>query len=176
VGSSNLFHIANNGNFYSNSFDFGYTHTGLNAATANFYGWSASSGAANAPDTTLCRQGAGVVEIGSGASCGTGGTLEAVGTISAGTKFTASGCSNTTTVGGATAGQFASGTTGACTVVITINGATGLTAPNGWSCFAADITAGHLVDFTQTATSTTTCTVSATTTSGDTVVWHAIGY
>ncbi len=46
------------------------------------------------------------------------------GIISGGTKFTASGCSNSTTVGGATAGTFASGTTGACTVTITMNGAT----------------------------------------------------
>lgn len=104
------------------------------------------------------------------------GLSSVTGIASGGTKFTISGCSAGTTVGGATAGQFASGTSGACPVVITMNGATGLTAPNGWSCFAADITAGHLVDFTQTASSQTTCTVSATTTSGDTVVFHAIAY
>lgn len=103
-------------------------------------------------------------------------SLSVNGIKSTGTKFTLTGCTAGTTVGGATAGQFASGTTGVCTVVLTMNGATGLIAANGWSCFAADITAGHLVDFTQTATSSTTCTISATTTSGDTVVWHAIGY
>lgn len=92
------------------------------------------------------------------------------------TKFTITGCSAGTTVGGATAGQFASGTTGTCTVVITMNGATGLTAPNGWACSASDITAGHLAVFTQSASTPTTCTISATTTSGDTVVFHAMGY
>lgn len=97
------------------------------------------------------------------------------GVFSNGTKFTISGCSAGTTVGGATAGQFASGTTGACTVVITMNGATGLTAPNGWSCAAANLTTPANI-FQQAATSTTTCTVTGTTVSGDTIIFHAIGY
>jgi len=89
---------------------------------------------------------------------------------SVGTKFTASGCSNTATVGGATAGEYASGTTGTCTVLLTLP-----TAPNGWSCVGADITT-PADTVTQTTRSTTSCTLSGTTTSGDTIVWHAFGY
>jgi len=95
---------------------------------------------------------------------------------STGTKFTISGCSAGTTVGGASAGQFASGTTGTCTVVITMNGATGLTATNGWACHAVDISAAAPILLPQTATSTTTCTISGTTTSGDTIVFMAMAY
>lgn len=89
--------------------------------------------------------------------------------LSGGTKFTASGCSNSATVGGAIAGQFASGTTGTCTVTITLP-----TAPNGWACRANDITTPAAMN--QTAKATTSCTISGTTTSGDTVVFLAMGY
>ena len=97
------------------------------------------------------------------------------GFISNGTKFTLTGCSAGTTVGGATSGQFASGTTGTCTVVITMNGATGMTAPNGWSCWANDITTpADLIN--QTASSTTTATLSGTTVSGDTINFGCMAY
>ena len=99
----------------------------------------------------------------------------APGMTSTGTKFTISGCSAGTTVGGATAGQFASGTTGACTVVITMGGATGYTAPNGWACRANDLTtSANLIS--QSATSTTTCTVTGTTVSGDLITFSATAY
>lgn len=89
---------------------------------------------------------------------------------SQGTKFTASGCSNSSTVGGAVAGQFASGTTGTCTVVITLPA-----SPNGWACSASDIsTPANLIS--QSATSTTSCTITGSTTSGDTIVFKAMGY
>lgn len=97
------------------------------------------------------------------------------GLISGGTKFTISGCSAGTTVGGATAGKFASGTTGACTIVITMNGATGMTAPNGWACNASDqTTPANLIS--QSASTTTTATVTGTTVSGDTISFHCMGY
>lgn len=70
------------------------------------------------------------------------------------TKFTASGCSNGTTVGGATAGKFTLGAN-TCTVVITMNGATGLTAPNGWTCNASDQTSGLIAIETSSSTQTT---------------------
>lgn len=89
-----------------------------------------------------------------------------------GTKFTASGCSNTTTVGGATAGSFASGTTGACTVTITMGDS--VAAANGWACGVSNQTTANLVR--QTASTTTTATVSGTTTSGDVIVFNCIGY
>jgi hypothetical protein len=91
------------------------------------------------------------------------------------TKFTISGCSAGSTLGGATAGSFASGTTGTCTVVITLNGATGITAPNGWSCDVHNLT--NPINLPgQTATSTTTATVSGTTTSGDVLQFKCVGY
>ena len=56
------------------------------------------------------------------------------------TKFTATGCTSiTTTVGNGTAGKFIIGAN-SCTVVITMNGATGMTAASGWSCTANDET------------------------------------
>lgn len=94
--------------------------------------------------------------------------------ISGGTTFTVSGCSATSPVGGSAAGTFASGTTGACTAVVTINGATGATAPNGWSCWSNDETTGNL--FRQTASSTTTATFSGTTVSGDAITFGCMGY
>lgn len=97
------------------------------------------------------------------------------GVISNGTKFTISGCSAGTTVGGATAGTFASGTSGACTVVITPNGATGITAPNGWTCAAEDLTTpANLIS--QSASSATTCTVTGTTVTGDTISFLAMAF
>ena len=87
-------------------------------------------------------------------------TLPLAGTVT----FTASGCTNSTLVGGATAGSYHSGTTGTCTVVVT----TGLTAPNGWACFASDLTT-TADTIKQTATSQTTATLAGTTASGDVI-------
>lgn len=100
------------------------------------------------------------------------GAVTTPGLISGGTKFTITGCSAGTTVGGSSAGTFLSGTTGACSVVITLNGATGLTAPNGWSCSANDLTTpANLIS--QSASTATTCTVTGTTISGDKIAFQA---
>lgn len=96
------------------------------------------------------------------------------GEISGGTTFTVSGCSATSPVGGATAGQFTSGTTGVCTATVTINGATGMTAPNGWSCWANDETTGNL--FRQTGSNTATATFSGTTVTSDVITFGCMGY
>ena len=102
-----------------------------------------------------------------------------MGVISEATKFTISGCSAGTTVGGAAVGSFKSGTSGTCTVTITIDGATGLfseqTPPNGWYCFATDVTTAA-DSMKMTTNSTTQCTLSGTTVSGDVIVWGAMGY
>lgn len=95
--------------------------------------------------------------------------------VGQGTKFTASGCSNSNTVGGATGGSFSSGTTGTCTVTITMNGATGLSSTNGWVCTAQDITT-PADTIKQSASSTAGCTITGTTASGDTIVFSAVGY
>ncbi len=175
---NNQFKIANGTSAFRNLYiDVGYTAAHASIKNAMAWAWSSTSSSNGTIDTTLCRQNPGVVEIGSSTGCAASGTLEATGIISTGTPVTISGCATISAiVGGATAGSFSTTTTGTCTAAITINGATGLTAPHGWACFASDITAAHLVDFTQTATSATGCTVAGATTSGDTIVFHAQGY
>ena len=81
-------------------------------------------------------------------------------------------CSTTgTQKGGSWAGQFScTGSTGASTVTIT----PGTTAPNGWVCSARDQTGE--VTLTQTANSSTSCTLSGTITTNDILVFLAIAY
>ena len=90
--------------------------------------------------------------------------------ISAGTKFVATGCSNTTTVGGQVAGSYNSGTTGICTVVLTLP-----TTTNGYSCQASDTTTAADVQ-TMTASTTTSATISGTTVTGDVIKFFCMGY
>jgi hypothetical protein len=79
-----------------------------------------------------------------------------------------SGCGTVSSLkGGATAGSFSS-TQSSCVPIIALP-----TAPNGWVCYAVDITSGHAVVATQTGSSTASCTVSLTITSGDTVQFVA---
>lgn len=81
-----------------------------------------------------------------------------------GTKFTASGCTNGTTLGGSSAGKMTLGAN-TCTVTITMGGATVLTANTGWSCHANDETtaAGNTgLYFSANTTTTATLTVPAT--------------
>lgn len=91
--------------------------------------------------------------------------------ISNSTTFTvASGCGSVGSVtGGGTTGSFTAGQS-SCIPVINLP-----TATNGWFCEAHDIT--HPSDaFLQTAKTTTSCTLSATVTSGDLIVFNAVGY
>lgn len=100
----------------------------------------------------------------------TGQLSTTTGVASAGTKFTITGCSAGTTVGGATAGNYSSGTTGTCAVVVTLP-----TATNGWACHASDITTpANLI--AQSAKTTTSCTLTGTTVSGDVIVFSAMAY
>lgn len=81
--------------------------------------------------------------------------------ISTGTKFTAAGtgCTVGTTTGGATAGTFTLAA-GPCTsVALTMNGATGATAPNGWTCQAHDRTAPTVLIGGESSSTTTTATI-----------------
>lgn len=70
-----------------------------------------------------------------------------------GTKFTTSGCSVSSTTGGATAGVFTLGAN-SCSVVVTLNGATGMAAVNGWTCKAHNRVAAPI--YTGESSSTTT--------------------
>jgi hypothetical protein len=94
-----------------------------------------------------------------------------VGNQSIGTKFTTSGCSVSSTTGGATAGKMTLGAS-TCSVTITMNGATGITAVNGWSCRANDQTtaAGNTgLYFSGSNTTTATLVVPATAGSTDVI-------
>jgi hypothetical protein len=99
--------------------------------------------------------------------------------ISSGTRFTATGCTSITSpVGGAAAGKFTIGASG-CTVVITMNGATGITAPNGWSCHANDETtaAGNTgLYFSANNATTATLTVPAGALANDVIDFGCLGY
>ncbi len=105
----------------------------------------------------------------------TNGLASANGNISNGTTFTiTSGCGSggtapTSLTGGATTGSFVANTT-TCVPIIALP-----IAPNGWKCGASDLT--HPADtFTQTAKSTTSCTLSATVSTSDIILVHAEGY
>jgi len=95
------------------------------------------------------------------------------------TKFTATGCTSiTSTVGNGTAGKFTIGGN-ACTVVITLNGATGMTAANGWSCNANDRTtaAGNAgLYFSADSTTTATLTVPVTAAASDVIDFSCRAY
>lgn len=84
---------------------------------------------------------------------------------------TISGCSLTVPLGGAWAGSFKSGITGTCTITIT----PGMTATNGFVCPAKDLTT-PADEPKQTAYTTTTCTLSWTTVSGDLITWQAVAF
>ncbi len=98
-----------------------------------------------------------------------------------GTKFTATGCTAiTNTFGGASAGKFTIGAN-TCTVVITMNGATGTAGTNtGWSCHANDETtaAGNTgLYFSANNAATATLTVPATAgASGDIIDFNCMAY
>ena len=88
-----------------------------------------------------------------------------------GSTFTiASGCGTPGSLTGTpTTGSFTAGQT-SCSPVINLP-----TAAHGWWCNAVDIT--HPADlFTQTAKSTTSCTLSATVTSADVILFNATPY
>lgn len=93
--------------------------------------------------------------------------------VSTGTLPVNSGsCAVTTQVGGATAGSFhASGACAGGTYVLTLS--TG--APNGWACFASDMTT-PADTVKQTASTATTVTFTATTASADVIVFSCMGF
>lgn len=95
---------------------------------------------------------------------------------STGTKFTTSGCSISSTTGGAQAGTFTLGAN-TCSAIVTMNGATGVSAPSGWSCSASDRTAPTVL-ISQSASSTTTATFSIPAGAGttDVISFHCTGY
>lgn len=105
-----------------------------------------------------------------------GSTISAIAPLLGGkTKFTTTGCSISATAGSGTAGTYTSGVTGSCAAVITINGATGMTAPTGWACSATDRTTPADIQ-NQTASTPTTATITGTTVSGDVIAFQCQPY
>lgn len=102
----------------------------------------------------------------------TGNAATASTLLTAGTTFSISGCSATSATGSSTAGTLVSGTTGACTVVITMGAS--LTATTGWACAVSNRTTANL--FRQSASSTTTATLTGTTNSSDVLSFFCVGY
>jgi len=86
-----------------------------------------------------------------------GGTsTQILGTLTVGaTKFTTSGCSISATAGNGTAGTFTLGAN-TCTAIVTLNGATGMTAATGWTCQAHDRTAPTVLIGGESSSTTTT--------------------
>lgn len=116
-------------------------------ATAGTWNWEwpTTAGAAGAP---LLSAG--------GSAAMTWGAVSPL--ASASTKFTASGCAISSTTGGPAAGTFTLGTN-SCTAVITINGATGAVASNGWSCDAHDKTVPTVLIGGESSSTTTTASI-----------------
>lgn len=171
---------ATNGFIAGTTVSMGTTGTGaLRMGNAAFASWSSTAAASGTQDTGIDKAAAGVVEANLGTAAGSGGSYRAASFQSAGTKFTAAGCTSiTSTVGGASAGKFTIGAN-TCTVVITINGATGLTAANGWSCHANDQTtaAGNTGMYFSTNNATTaTLTVPATAAASDVIDFNCMAY
>lgn len=101
------------------------------------------------------------------------GAGELTGLYSSGTpNLTASTCGTlASSQGGNWVGAVNSGTTGTCVLVIT----PGFTAPHGFHCSATNM-ASATNTMRQTSFSTTTCTLTGTTTSGDTLNWIVEGF
>lgn len=120
-------------------------------------------------DTGIDRKSAGLLEIDNSAT-GSSGALLAAAYESGGTKFTTSGCSVSSTTGGGTAGKMTLGAN-TCSVIITMNGATGFTATNGWACSRNDeTTAAGNTGLYQSGSNTTTATIVVPATAGITDV------
>jgi hypothetical protein len=105
------------------------------------------------------------------------GRVDYNGWLVGGTKFTTSGCSVSSTTGGATAGILTLGAN-TCTVVVTMNGATGMSATNGWTCQAHDRNnLAVLIDGEASSTTTTASfTIPATAGTTDVISFSCVGY
>ena len=111
--------------------------------------------------------------MGTGAAGNTQGLIRAAAHIAGGGPFSVSGCGTATSlVGGSTAGKLVAAQA-SCTPVVT----TGITAPNGYSCWMNDETTTS-VKFQETAYSATTATFTATGTLGstDTINFGCLAY
>jgi hypothetical protein len=143
---------------------------GIEASGSSGFGFSDNS---TYNDTFMSRCASNVFCFGTATNGNNTGTLKAASYMSVGTTFTSNaGCSETSLAGGATAGKYVSGTTGTCTVIITMGNSA--TAPNGWACSVSDETTANLMR--ETASTTTTATFSGTAVTSDVIVFGCMGY
>jgi hypothetical protein len=102
------------------------------------------------------------------------GSLGTFATKVTGEKFTATGtCSNSTTVGGSTAGSFISNIDGVCEVTVIMGSS--IVASHKWAGTASNLTNPNNI-MTMTASNTTSATFSGITSSGDEIVWMCLGF
>lgn len=155
------------------------TNSGHWFGSTQAVGWinaSTVSGVAGA-DTGIDRDAAGIIGVTQGTSGGTAANYRAIKASAhyiAGTTFTASGCSNTTLVGGATGGTFTLGAN-SCNVVVTMGNSA--TAPTGWSCRANDQTAPTiLIPQSASAATTATFAIPAGAGASDVINFACLGY
>ena len=140
---------------------------------------SSATDASTAADTGVSRSAANVTAIGNGTAGNSSGVVKAAAFISGGTKFTSNGgCSETTLVGGATAGSFVLGAN-VCSVTVIMGNAA--TAPNGWSCSLWDFTtpsptsASGAIEIFTTAT-TVTFNFGSVPQAADSIHFGCVGY
>jgi hypothetical protein len=149
-----------------------FTFAGAGGTTGNGGGIVYNNSGGSDGTTVLHGPINGSIETKNGGTPGRGSIFTG-GIVSWGNKFSASGCSNGTLVGGDSAGSYLSGTTGICTVTITMGDS--LAAFSGWGCSVWDVTTP--ADLQQeTAYTTTTVTFSGTTVSGDKIVFSCVGF
>lgn len=180
--------LAGAGLYRSGSVNYSFTNgttpfasfiTGGMFRTANggSYGMSSTSSSTGGYDICWHRSAPGVAQFDTDGACSNGqAKLKAAGYISTGTTFTGNaGCSETTLVGGATAGKFTAVST-SCTVVLTLGNTA--TAPTGWSCWAHDLTtaADYNNPRISASTATTVTIITGTIVSSDVIEFGCVGY
>jgi hypothetical protein len=134
-------------------------------------GWSSTVSAGGTLDLTLCRQSAGVLQIGASTGCGSTGQLLAEAYVAGGGTPSVATCGTIGTGSFNTAGFITSNVTGSCVPVLTFSG---YTATTGWSCGISNGTTD--VSIRQTGSSTTTATFTSTTVSGDVLRYACFPY
>lgn len=169
-GNSGMrFNVAATAMVDSNNSVFNITTGGFAvAANAAFVSSQTNNAPYDTKDTSLSRVAAGVWGAGTGAAGSVAGSIRAT-FVSAGTATTCTGA----TIGTGSksnAGFVTATTTGTSTIVITFP----FTAPTGWNVSASDSTA--VTNMVQTASSTTTATLSGTTVTGDVIRYIAMAY
>lgn len=160
-----FFNVSANGNLASNG---SLTGTDLHMGSGGALVWNSRA--------IMIAPSSGVIQaLNSG--FGDVAIIETAGFQSSGTKFTTSGCSISSTTGGATSGKFTLGANN-CTATLTLNGASGITAANGWNCDAHDLTAPTIFIGQTSASNTTTAAFTIPVTAGatDVISFSCIGY